>query len=310
MTSSHSEGSTHIRHATSPTADGPWTDADVAVPQAAGNPVITRAPDGTWLLYFTNHKWVGGKIRNCSIPRPPSTWGPPVRCSSSSSGGGGGGVHQDCGTGISLAYSRSLNGPWTIKYDVVAFSATNPGSPVFNPDGSLVMAYKTWSKGGRCVGIVASKAWNTWPYAEFPLGGAGECVGVAPVLEDPSNLWRDSRGNVHFLVHELGWGSAAQLPAGDATYRKWQFNNSRVAYPYTIEQAAGAPPLACSKREEPKVLLDAKGLPALLITQCMLPGALPNAAPSKDAPDGDPQFITRTTMQPINTLAKHGEEVD
>ena len=35
--------STHIRHATSPNPDGPWTDAGVAVPQAAGNPVVTRA---------------------------------------------------------------------------------------------------------------------------------------------------------------------------------------------------------------------------------------------------------------------------
>ena len=50
---------THIRHATSLAADGPWTPLDVAVPDAAGNPVLTQAPDGTWLLYFTSHRWAG-----------------------------------------------------------------------------------------------------------------------------------------------------------------------------------------------------------------------------------------------------------
>lgn len=44
--------------------------------------------------------------------------------------------------------------PWTIKYDVVTFSSTNPGSPIFKADGSMAMAYKTWGSGGRCVGIV------------------------------------------------------------------------------------------------------------------------------------------------------------
>eukprot|EP00729_Bicosta_minor_P004237 gene4237-20491_t len=279
--------STHIRHATSPNPDGPWTDAGVAVPQAAGNPV---APDGTWLLYFTNHKWMGGNVRNCSVPRPAASWGPPITCLSSI-------PHQNCNTGISLAYSKSLDGPWTIKYDVVTFSSTNPGSPIFKADGSMAMAYKTWGSGGRCVGIVTAAAWDDWPYNQFPLGAASKCVGAAKTLEDPSNLWRDARGNVHFLVHEEGWGSAAQLPAADRTFTQWQFNNSRVAYPYTVDQAT----------EEPKVLLDATGLPSLLITVCKLPDALPNAAPSKDTPAGEPQYITRTTMQPINTQPKHRE---
>lgn len=47
--------------------------------------------------------------------------------------------------------------------------------------------------------------------------------------------------------------------------------------------------------------------PSLLITVCKLPDALPNAAPSKDTPAGEPQYITRTTMQPINTQPKHRE---
>ena len=33
---------TQIRHATAPASDGPWTPLDVAVPDAAGNPVLTQ----------------------------------------------------------------------------------------------------------------------------------------------------------------------------------------------------------------------------------------------------------------------------
>ena len=156
----------------------PWTDADVAVPQAAGNPVITRSANGTWLLYFTNHKWTGGDVRNCSAPRPTTTWGPPITCSTNTR------THEDCGTGISLAYSTSLYGPWHYQYDVVTFGSTNPGAPIFNrSDGSMVMAYKTWGKGGRCVGLVAAKSWDAWPYNTFPLGAADRCVGECIAID-------------------------------------------------------------------------------------------------------------------------------
>ena len=37
----------------------------VVVPVAAGNPVPARAPDGTYLLYFTNYRYEG-EVQNCS----------------------------------------------------------------------------------------------------------------------------------------------------------------------------------------------------------------------------------------------------
>ena len=69
MTYSTWSTQTQIRHATSPNLDGPWTPLDVAVPDAAGNPVVAVAPDGTILLYFTNTRWTGG-TRNCSGASP------------------------------------------------------------------------------------------------------------------------------------------------------------------------------------------------------------------------------------------------
>ena len=46
---------------------------------AAESPVVSRALDGTWLLYFTDHRW-NGSTRNCT--GPPASWGEPVYCKS------------------------------------------------------------------------------------------------------------------------------------------------------------------------------------------------------------------------------------
>lgn len=173
---------THIRHAVSSRSpDGPWEALDVPVPDAAGNPVVSRAPDGTYLLYFTNHRWTG-PTRNCS--GPVADWSPAIYCSASG---------KQCGTGVSLAYSSSLNGPWRIQYDVIKFSCTNPGAPVFTANGSLLMAYKTWGKAGKCISLVEASSWRDWPYSQVHVADSfssdPNCVGVGRNLEDPSNLW-------------------------------------------------------------------------------------------------------------------------
>eukprot|EP01047_Picozoa_sp_COSAG01_P004668 COSAG01_NODE_155_length_23814_cov_12.061343_3_plen_539_part_00 len=292
---------THIRHAVSTLQDGPWRPLDVAVPNAAGNPVLSRAPDGTWLLYFTNHRWTGA-VRNCT--GPVGQWGPPVYCTATG---------KQCATGVSLAYSRYLTGPWTIKYDVVSVSATNPGAPIFHSDGSLLMAYKTWAKGGKCIGILVASSWKAWPYQRAP--GTAQCIGVGRNLEDPSNLWRDARGAIHVLFHQ-GCGSSTSGGcntngslaaygggAGSADGKSWDYNLTRVAYEYDVDMDDGSV-LHCSHREEPKVLLGADGQPTMLITQCTLPQALPNTVPTPAFPRGEGQHITRVVMQPINTERK------
>lgn len=275
---------TQIRHAVGPGPDGPWDPRDVAVPDAAGNPVIARAPDGTYLLYFTNTRW-GGATRNCS--GSVAQWGPPIYCSSSG---------EQCGTGISLAYSSSLAGPWTVKYGVIGFRATNPGAPVFGPGGAMVMGYKTWAKGGRCIGVVSAPSWRAWPYDTFPTGGMDACVVLATDAEDPSNLWRSPRGELRLLYHDSGFGGVAGSSDGG---RSWiHSNRSTAAYQYPVQYADGSV-LQCTHREEPKVLLSETGAPVLLITQCTTPAEMPNTAPTKAFPAGEKQYATRTVMQPI-----------
>jgi hypothetical protein len=299
---------THIRHAVSASRDGPWRPLDVAVPAAAGNPVLSRAPDGTWLLYFTNHRWAGA-VRNCT--GPVDRWGPPVYCSTTG---------KQCATGVSLAYSRDLSGPWAIKYDVVSFGATNPGGPIFHSDGSLLMAYKTWTKGGaamhvdvKCIGMLSARSWKSWPYQRAP---GPQCIGVGRNLEDPSNLWRDPRGAIHVLFHQ-GCGSSSSAgcgstkgalaayggSAGSVDGKTWDYNLTRVAYEYDVAMDDGSV-LHCTHREEPKVLLDAAGQPTMLITQCTLAQTLPNTAPTPAFPHGEAQHITRVVMQPINIERK------
>eukprot|EP00936_MAST-01D_sp_MAST-1D-sp1_P001429 g1429.t1 len=332
--------STHIRRATSPSPLGPWSAREVVVPDAAGNPVIARSPDNaTWLLYFTNHRWGNYSYEysqhrsyshsrahsvvasSPSLPPPPppprdcagavDSWGAPTYCSASG---------QQCATGISLAHAPSLSGPWTLEYDVVkGVSCTNPGAPVFDgfaADGSLLMAYKTWTKAGRCIGLVSASAWDAFPYDTFPLGGGGVCLGAAPDLEDPSNLWMDARGTVHMLLHTNGYGSAAHaappVPAPAAAARSlagrvWAWNATARSYEYVIEYEDGTV-LPCALREEPKVVLDpASGLPSALINVCRLDGPggtgqeLPKTAPTAAWPQGEAQHISMTVMQPINT---------
>eukprot|EP01052_Picozoa_sp_SAG31_P011486 SAG31_NODE_651_length_13184_cov_4.999541_7_plen_454_part_00 len=185
MTFSTFVTSTHIAHATAPTATGPWTRAGVAVPPAAGNPAISRAPDGEWLLYYTNHRW-NGTLRNCT--GPVAEWGMPSHnpavslaeldiilfswenfdytvflCPALDTGKQYSRVlslpltpgccqaypfnkSDVCGRrgygepfGISLAHSKSLDGPWDILSDVISIPATNPGGPVFLSNGALEM---------------------------------------------------------------------------------------------------------------------------------------------------------------------------
>ena len=171
--------STHIAHATAPTAVGPWTRVGVAVPQAAGNPALSRAPDGTWLLYFTNYRW-DSPVRNCTGPASATSWGPPAYQPTGRPYPGGkacGGPHGET-MGLSLAYSKNLSGPWTIKYDVISVPATNPGGPVFLGNGTLLLPFQTWLPTHECtkptcITIVSAPSWDAFPYRTCPLGTPG-----------------------------------------------------------------------------------------------------------------------------------------
>jgi hypothetical protein len=64
---------------------------------------------------------------------------------------------------------------------------------VFTANGSLLMAYKTWGKAGKCISLVEASSWRDWPYSQVHVADSfssdPNCVGVGRNLEDPSNLW-------------------------------------------------------------------------------------------------------------------------
>ena len=205
-----------IRHATSPSIDGPWQPKELVLEAAAGNAVVVEAPDGTYVMFFTNvpDKRKLSLVRDCRSSNM-SSWGPMRYCAKPA----------DCGTGLHLAHSRSLDGPWTVQLDVVDHSisgTTNPG-PLILPSGEMLLSYKGGGmfpeatqlcpeKHCRSIGVVFADRWNDWPYRRLLSTGpsvasgqrpAGQYYGGGFELEDPSNGYVDTtRGALHTLFHQ------------------------------------------------------------------------------------------------------------
>jgi hypothetical protein len=200
-----------VRHATATTANGPWEPKELVLQAAAGNPAVARAPDGTYVMYFTNVQTGPKHPRDCTSANR-SEWGPPRYCTKE--------AHCDAETGLHLAHSKSLNGPWTVQLNIADKSiagTTNPGV-IFLPSGETLLTFKgsaAWPaktalcpKGScRSIGVVFAPTWNAWPYKRFLSSGAsvhgGRYYGGGAVLEDPSNGYVDTtRGALHTLFHQ------------------------------------------------------------------------------------------------------------
>ena len=170
-----------------------------------GNLNYTRAPDGTYLLYFTNvprqnRTTAEPPPRNCSS-RQRSSWGPTKYCT------------KDCETGLHLAHSKSLNGPWTVVLNIAKAIGTNPGVVVLN-SGKVILFYKGAARfpfksqlcpTGSCrsIGLVTAPSWDSFPYSDFLSTGSSDdrrYFGGGTILEDPSNAYVDSRrGTTHLF---------------------------------------------------------------------------------------------------------------
>jgi hypothetical protein len=159
-----------VRHAVSRSASGPWEPKELPLgPGPTGNPVVTRAPDGTYLLYFTNvprqnRTAAEPPPRNCSSNQR-SDWGPVRYCT------------EQCETGLHLAHSKSLDGPWTVVLGITKAGGTNPGVLILK-SGKVILFYKgsatfpfnsTLCPAGRCrsIGLVTAPAWDSFPYSDF-----------------------------------------------------------------------------------------------------------------------------------------------
>jgi hypothetical protein len=266
--------STHIRHAVA-VADAAgrpksaFVPREIAVPRAAGNPVLIkrRTPDGYWLLYFTNQRF-DLPVRSCT-GRDPELWHREAVYRNVI------GSEHVPPMGVNLAYSHSLDGPWKLRYELIQSYTTNPAA-VLLPNGTVLLAYKTWPSPAQCIALIGkqpckavglySTGANGWngSYTHRPMGD--RYVAVAQDIEDPS-LYRDpSSGTLHMVVHtEAGGGAGGSAHSTDSG-KTWRFFREQHAYDYDVEMESGLA-LHLTNREEPKLLLDAQGYPLSLINQ-------------------------------------------
>ena len=314
--------STHIRHAVAP-ADasglpcGPFVAMDVAVSRAAGNPVLLKpkTADGFHVLFSTCQRF-DKPVRNCT-GRDPALWHKEAVYRT---------ANDSLTMGVNLAYSRSLNGPWTTRRNILENVAlpyglqaeTNPAA-VLLPNGTVLLAYKTWPLPATCkkligsatckaIGLVSSQHWNG-SYTHRPMGEEFAAVGAN--LEDPS-LYRDPKsGTLHMLMHTEASGGAGGSAHSTDSGKTWAFDYSKHAYDYTVTMSDGQQ-IKLTNREEPKMLLDFEGFPVALINQATVREFRgKDAPPPPDSPYKGPQstHLTFTLMEPLLPALKTDEDV-
>jgi len=229
----------------SDTPTGPFQRQEVVVDAFAHNPTVSRAPDGTWVLYHigcgTPNKYP--KCEKCSDGRTGS-------CPR---------AHEQVGctnTTTHLMYASSLNGPWTALNATITnpsynFNIDNP-SPVFFPNGSVLLLGRGSSS--KNVRTITAPSWRG-PYTLGPI------LNLHYSVEDPF-LYRDTRGHFHSLFHAYSdW-------SGYHAFSRDGLNWSHAALPAfntTINMTDGSF-VKYGRRERPHLVFNTDGTPAFLYT--------------------------------------------
>lgn len=255
-----------VVHANSSNAAGPYVLQDIALgdlddPTAwdgltQHNPVVQRAPDGTYLLYYMGAQreattdLPGVHEANFTCPLRPDNLQETV-----------------CMQRVGLATSRSPNGPWERRSAPLLDAGpegewddlftTNPTPHVF-PNGSVLLIYKARSRADYRVMSTGAAFADHWagPYRRLtatPIDLPGNC--------EDAGIYRSEAMDVFRMVLHCGcnyqtvWSqdglvwtkTAAQQPWCEVTYEDG-----------TTEQM--------KRRERPKWWLDSKGRPQYLLT--------------------------------------------
>lgn len=198
-----------VIRATAKTVWGPFEKQEVVLKPFHHNPTLTRASDGTWLLYVIGQEIPPESVQNCRTTE--SDIGrvhipPPDKMESN----------------ITLFASQSVLGPWTRVGVVLAGEdsnrliwdgdRTNPSAYAL-PDGSVHLMYRgcKWKKTGfgcskEKIALAIAPHWNC--SAEVEGACRYERQNIHEALwqstgEDPF-LFRDRRGAWHTLFHDLG----------------------------------------------------------------------------------------------------------
>lgn len=253
-----------VVHATSSLPEGPYERQAVINPAFSHNPTVSRAPDGTWVLYHIGcgdaaptqcTDCAGGNSGHC--PGGPET----VSCTP-------GTTPNTTPTSANVLFASAPHGPWqSVDADLHGagmpprmgkFGIDNP-TPYFFPNGSVLLL-------GRCdystVGLIRANSFRG-PYEL--LSEAGDASTIHGV-EDPF-LYRDNKGRFHALFH--GGQQGGDYPAAGAhAYSEdgltWSYSQG-TAFTTAITTSDGEAH-QFNRRERPHLLFNADGQPTHLFT--------------------------------------------
>ena len=265
-----------IVHATAPAIEGPYSFADVALPQQTINPHLTRAPAGTYLLAHC-HDLLPAPLPVCTgdyavdeqrrraegfrdLPALHSTQ--PSDCRGNNPGA------------FQVASAAALAGPWAVHNKSI--SGGNASIP--NPNPSL--AFDSASSGGGVhvaftrnppagseqVNVAAAADWTANDFSV--VGGILDPLSPGNDGEDPM-IYRSARG-WHIVFHRFGSGADVNNTGGyavstDPASGKWRVVPGGI-YNTTVKFRGEAAAREYARRERPEFLFDAAGAISHLLT--------------------------------------------
>ena len=249
-----------VLHAVGSSSAGPFERVGLAVGTEAHNPVVSRASDGTWLLW------------TCGCPLTPTTPG----CAKEEATCPGGAAAQWTTTVYSAA---SLDGPWTAHVDVLGnITRGRLGSqnvaPVMGDDGSVHLMFKGPDNNTEA-SIAVAPHWRG-PYTLLATNVFAEYF-AANITNEDCYLWRARDGTWHALTHRMSPSDRTGFVSGGHAFATsladWRYA-STPAYTDAVAVAAG-PQLTVHRRERPQLAFGDDGLPAVLLNGIVPPTGNP-----------------------------------
>lgn len=252
-----------IHHTVSDDPEGPYTFRSVVFDEFAHNPTITRAPDGTYLLYHIGETFFSGEkpryVRDCRLGRE-------TRPEQAGFGGG----PRNFDARIRVASSKSLDGPWELLNDgkpileprrggdVWDTAVTNP-APLVLPNGSVLLYYRGDDRFGpyftgkrhRKIGVAYADTWEG-PYRRLRDDP------ITPSGEDPV-VFANADGSGFHMIFENKFRGIVGQHAFSADGLQWTTVKEPM-YDLQVDWEYG-PPSRLDRRERPQFLRDEHGQP-------------------------------------------------
>ena len=281
------QSNSEIYHATADAPEGPFSMGERVLPTFNSNPSLTRAADGTWLLFSIGQGTV--VPTNCTTTHAPGSMGY--------------GTRGYTGNITTVHYSKSLNGPWeqlrVPDGSGKAGATTTAILPGFTNPSATALANGTIVVAGIPQGccsdgfahVATAPSWQG-PYTivrDRPLVQWDDQKDRLFVFEDV-HLWFDSPSHRWMmLMHQynrsepqtqvLDGGFA--ISADSNLWSPWNYSSWREpAYTNAVEWTDGGDNRwvdLMQRRERPFLLHDAGGAPTHLYTAVCPPGDVANA---------------------------------